>query len=223
MAIPRDDEQIKLAVVNELRWDVRIDAANVKVTVHEGVATLTGSVPSATARLAAVNTTRFVAGVHAVVDHLVVTLPQVGTIPPDHDIRDRAESALAWNDEVESSGVSVGVDAGTVTLTGNVSTHWEKTRAEQLVAGLSGVIAVRNDLAVVPTGDLEDEVIGEEIMAALERSAAVDAAQVDVTVSLGTVTLAGQVSSAVARQVADDIASRTRGVVAIRDELRIAA
>jgi osmotically-inducible protein OsmY len=217
----RSDEQIKVDVVDELRWDQRVDASRVKVTAIDGGVTLTGSVPTANARLAAGDAAWFVTGVKRVENQLLVELPQVDTMPDDAAIRSRVEQALAWSADLESSNLSVRVSAGVVTLEGTVPTHWEKTRAGQLARGMLGVIAVQNELAVVLSNDLEDEVIAEDIVAALERNVLIDAADVDVTVSLGTVTLAGSVPSAAARQTAEDVASRTLGVVAVRNELLV--
>lgn len=42
----RADEEIKRDLVDELYWDYRVDASNVKAEVSDGKVRLTGTVPS---------------------------------------------------------------------------------------------------------------------------------------------------------------------------------
>ncbi len=215
----RTDEEIKTDVVEELRWDTRVDASKVQVTVDGGVVTLSGTVPTYGARIAAATDTWSVLGVVRVDNNLTVELPTVPPIPSDDTIRSNAESSLEWNPDVDATNISVEVTAGAVTLRGTVPTHWEKTRAEDVVETLRGVVSVTNELAVVPTESFSDEAIAEDIVSAMERSVLVDAGRVDVTVSDGIVTLKGTVPSASARRAAYRAASRTAGVVNVRNEL----
>jgi osmotically-inducible protein OsmY len=139
----------------------------------------------------------------------------------DEELKTQVVDELAWDTRVDASKVQVRVENGWVTLRGSVPTHWEKTEAARLAGNARGVLSVRNELAVVPSETVGDEVTGEEIVAALERSALVSADQVDVTVSDGLVTLRGTVPSAAARQAAHRAASRTAGVVDVVNDLTV--
>lgn len=51
------DEKIKKNVTDQLYWDHRVDASDVQIEVDEGVVTLSGNVPSFTAKDAAYDDT----------------------------------------------------------------------------------------------------------------------------------------------------------------------
>lgn len=219
--LARTDEEVKTSVVNELNWDTLVDASKVMVQVNNGIVTLTGTVPTNRARSAAGTDALSVLGVLEVENLLTVELPSVPAMPSDETIRSNAEDTLEWNAVVDAANIGVAVDGGVVTLTGTVPTHWEKTEAEEIVGVLRGVILVKNDLAVVPTEDVSDEIIAEEVVDALERNVLVDAEKVDVSVSRGTVTLQGEVPSGAARIAAFRAASRTAGVLFVQNNLKV--
>ncbi|MFW6154260.1 MAG: BON domain-containing protein [Planctomycetota bacterium] len=214
-------EEVKTDVVNEMRADSRVDASRVMVSVDEGVVTLRGSVPTYGARTAAELDAWSIIGVVRVDDQLIVEMPAYPPAPHDETLLDNARKSLEWNSDVDSTNVTVDVDAGAVTLTGTVPSHWEKGRAEELVGQLRGVIAVDNQLAVVPTERLSDEAIAQEVVDALDRNAAVNLPDVDVSVSDGYVTLGGRVGSGAERDAATWIAGRIAGVVSVENELAI--
>ena len=89
------------------------------------------------------------------------------------------------------------------------------------MADLRGVIYVKNELAVVPSAEISDEIIAEDVVDALERSVLVNAEAVDVSVNRGTVTLEGSVPSAAARMAAFRVASRTAGVLFVQNNLMV--
>lgn len=217
--IAKTDEEIKMDVVNELRWDTRVDASKVQVRVGDGIVTLTGSVPSLATRGSAGIDAWSVMGVTSVDNQLSVEYPTIPLIPSDTEIQSNAEQTLLWNSHIRSDNIQVSVDTGIVTLTGTVPTHWEKNRAEELVSDLRGVQSVTNELAVVPTERFSDESIAEDIVNALERSLLVDAGRVDITVTNGNVTLSGSVHSGAARRAVYQSASRTAGVIQVDNNL----
>jgi hyperosmotically inducible periplasmic protein len=90
----RRDEDIKLDVVANLRWDGRVDAADVQVDVDGGRVTLSGTVPNHTARVAAVQETWFTAGVGAVDDELKVVLKKNVPGGSDEELAARANDIL---------------------------------------------------------------------------------------------------------------------------------
>ena len=74
-AIVKSDSQIKGDVLNELKWDSRVDETDVGVQVKEGVVTLTGSVNVYARKIAAREAAHRVHGVLDVVDELQVKVP----------------------------------------------------------------------------------------------------------------------------------------------------
>jgi hypothetical protein len=69
------DVQIQQDVIDELRWDARIQATQIGVSVRDGIVTLTGTVESCLERHIVQNAAHRVAGVVAVVNEIDVMLP----------------------------------------------------------------------------------------------------------------------------------------------------
>jgi len=112
-------------------------------------------------------------------------------------------------------------DKGHVTLEGSVKTYWEKVSAEDVVATLSGVIDITNVRAVVPSETIDDQIIANDIITALDRNAMIDAGHVDVNAENGVITLTGTVSSSATQRAASTIAWYTRSVRDVRNNLVI--
>jgi osmotically-inducible protein OsmY len=219
--MPVADEDIKRDAVDQLYWDSRIDASDVTVSVDGGIVTLSGTVSTPDERRAAVGDVRAIAGVLRVNDELSVRHPEGLPLPDDTEILNNVESILSASASVDASSVRVSVDAGMVTLEGTVNTYWHRAECEEMALGVWGVVEVENDLAVVPTEDVEDKAIAEDIIAALERSAQVDAEDITVEVDNGVVTLEGTVPDWAAQEMVRDAARYTRGVRQINDELAV--
>lgn len=217
----RSDEQIKKDVVDELYWDTRIDASKVNVTVENGSVHLSGEVPTfgdiATARAAAWG----IPGVGGVSDDLTVFSTSPLPVPSDEDIRERVINILTWDPTIDETNIAVSVLAGVVTLEGTVNAHWKRSFVENKMSGLHGVLAVENKLAVTPTEKIGDELIADDVVAALDRDANVNAPDVEVEVKDGVVTLSGSVPSWSASWAAEQDASRTAGVVDVKNELQL--
>lgn len=214
----RTDEEIKKDVVDQLYWDSSVDASKVEVVVDHGIVTLRGSVPSYTSRTAAFSDAWTVSGVGQVVDNINVEYPTVST---DDEIRAASENILSLNPDIDISDIDISVEGGIVELNGNVDAYWKKSYAEELVSKVRGVVLVSNNLGVVPTHEIIDQDIANDIIAALERNMLVDSTQVDVKVADGIVTLSGTVPSWPARMAARNAAARTFGVVDVVDNLNV--
>ena len=217
--MPRDDEVIKKDIVDELYWDNRIDAAKVKVTVRAGAVTLAGEVPTygdlAAARAAAWS----MAGVTKVTDDLTVSYAAPPPVPSDDDIATHVNDLLKWDPAIEETDIDVIVANGVVTLEGSVNAHWKRWFAEEKLTGVRGVIDIENKLAVVPTEQISDELVAEDVVAALDRDVRVNAEDVEVEVNDGIVVLSGSVPTATARAAAGRDASLTSGVTNVKNEL----
>jgi len=216
------DEQIKKEVIDQLYWDVRVDASDVKVEVSDRNVILTGTVPSYGTRQAAETDAFIIEGVVSVRNDLQVKFAPGLTIPTDEALAANVETLLEWHPNIDTTDIAVSADKGFVTLEGSVKTYWEKMSTEDLVATLGGVVGITNLLAVVPSEEVADQVIAEDIITALDRNAMVDAGDIDVKMENGTVTFTGTVPSATAYRAATTIAWYTRGVRAVRNNLVIA-
>lgn len=204
-------QEIKKNVVDELYWDSRIDASRVLVDVSDGMVTLKGTVPSYSARQAAEADARAVAGMASVDNQLKVE--PLSEIPvDDQQVKDNAERVLRTNADIGSESIDISVEAGRVTLEGNVSAYWKKVIAADLVGRVSGVTDVNNRIAVVPSEKIDDAIIADQIVHALERNAGTDPEAIHVKVEDGRVTLSGFAPTLHAEHTAAGIARNTAGV-----------
>ena len=115
-----DDKQLRQAVIDELEFDPRIDAANVGVAVDDGIVTLTGHVSSYVEKVAAEKAARRVKGVRAIAEELEVRYPS-DKKTADDEIAKRAVKILEWYDLVPRHPIQVTVQRGWIVLSGNVS------------------------------------------------------------------------------------------------------
>lgn len=215
------DEQIKREVVDRLYWDSRVDASDVSVEVSQGEVNLRGNVPTYIAKRAAEIDARLIPGVTGVHNRLDIEYPTTLRIPSDQEIATNIKNLLSWNASIDIKDISLAVVDGFVTLKGTVDSFWKKLRAEELVLDLQGVNGITNELAVVPSEDVLDKRIAEDIVASMKRGAAIDVDALDVTVDGGVVTLSGSVPSWMARTAAYDIAKHTVGVRNVINRLAV--
>jgi osmotically-inducible protein OsmY len=147
------DDDIRDAVDDQLTFDPDVDAAESHITVEtmNGEVTLNGTVPSYPQYLAAAAAARRVVGVTDVHNHLEVVLPP-GDHRDDQTLTTTADDALTLNETVRV-GVEATAANGVITLTGTVRDGDERTAAELLVAGLTGVRSVRNDIQIRANAD----------------------------------------------------------------------
>src|SRR6202035_523038 len=87
----RTDSEIRKDVEDELRWDPDIDATDIAVAVHNGVATLTGFVRSYMQKTQAERDAKRVAGTLAVANDIEVRLPYINKRPDPEIARDAVQ------------------------------------------------------------------------------------------------------------------------------------
>lgn len=215
------DEQIKKEIVDQLYWDGRIDASDVKIEVTDGVVTLTGTVPDYIGFRAAVDDAWSIPGVLGVDNRLIVKYPAEVSLPPDEKIKIYVENMFRWNPSIDGTKITVRSENGKVKLEGSVDSYWKKIKAEEMAYNVLGVVEVTNELAVVPTEDILDEAIGEELIGALDRNIYVDVDAINVKVEKGRVTLSGTLDNTLAYRAAVDTARHTPGVKDVVNNLSL--
>ncbi len=219
VALPIDDS-VREDIKEQYRNDFRIDADDVSVKVTDGQVKLAGTVPDYYALQAADRIAWQTPGTAYVINDLRVSYYGEAGLLEDTEIRNAVERSLDWTASVDASDIDVTVENGTVRLSGNTDTYWEKTRAEETAARTDGVLFVENRIAVVPTEQRSDELIAEDVIAAIERDSAVRAEYVTVSVQDGIVELSGTVADWEARYAAARAARNTLGVTGVNNLLR---
>lgn len=214
-------EEIKKSVVDQLAWDSRVDASDIRVTAEGMAVTLDGTVPSYSARNAAENVAWSVIGVTGVENNLAVEFPQAFEAPNDAGVKSSVEQLLEWNTAVDESDITVAVNAGIVTLEGTTPTYWEKDRAEGIAQTAAGVLSVVNKLAVVPTEEITDQILAERIMDRISNNTVLGEEDVDVEVVDGRVTLSGVIPSWSEWRAIYNSVQNSIGVVSIEDKTRV--
>jgi len=214
----KKDTDLRRDVVDELEWEPSIDAAEIGVTAHDGVVTLTGTVHSFTQKLAAERAAKRLQGVKALANDIDVRLP--GTAErTDSDIARMAVDALKWRTVVPSDRVKVLVKSGWITLEGEVDWQYQKDAAFDAVHHRVGVKGVTDMITLKPRVSAID--VKSRIEAAFRRSAEVDAQKVQVETRDAKVTLRGAVHSWSERDDAERTAWAAPGVELVENLIAV--
>ncbi len=145
----RADANMAVLVQTALMRDLRFRGRRLGVEALEGVVTLRGKVDTNESKAAAAEIARSVPGVKGVRSELQIVPPAQRA---EVDARDR-EIGRALDDRVKrdpqlgSEQIDVRVDAGLVTLTGEVRDQSFSARAEVVARDVPGVRSVNNELA----------------------------------------------------------------------------
>lgn len=216
-AIMKSDSQIKADVLNELKWDSRIDESDIGVQVKNGVVNLVGTIDVYAKKIAAREAAHRVHGVLDVVDELQVKVPGIGA-RTDSEVARAVREALEWDAFVPDEKITSTVSLGIVTLEGLVQTWTQRADAERAVRGLTGVRGVINQITV-SAKPVDPTRIKDEIEDALERQAEREARRIGVTVKDGVVTLTGRIRSWAEKNAVDRVVGFAPGVRRVEDQL----
>ena len=210
--------ELQRDVLEEMKWDARVQPNEIGVVVKDGIVTLTGWVDSFTKKWAAEEAAVRVRGVKAVANDIEVRLP-TSAERTDADIAAAALHALEWDAFIPTDKVKVTVSNGWVTLDGEVEWLFERDDAERVVRRLTGVRGVTN-LIKVKSRPLPSE-LKQKIEDALVRSAETDAERITVEVQGSKVILKGTVRAWAEKQEAERVAWSAPGVTSVDNRITI--
>ena len=225
----KTDMQLKEDIVEELRLDPQVNAAQIGVSVHQGAVTLLGTVDTYAEKWAAEDATKRVSGVrseHACqTRHAQRTVAQDLTVAilsdhmhSDTDIAAALQNAFEWNVYIPKT-VTARVESGSVTLEGQVIWNYQRVVAERAARCLTGVVAVHNSIMLKPRTSATQ--VKQKVLAALHRQAVADGKSIHIETEGGKVTLTGHASSWQSIEDATNAAWAVPGVTEVIDQLMI--
>jgi hyperosmotically inducible protein len=201
---------------------------DVKVSVDNGIATLTGTVDLYEYKADAEKAIHKVKGVEAVRNHIQVSGPNV----PDSELREKLLKKISWDrvgypGETTFNAITVGVQNGVVTLGGHARFDWDRDSAVSLASSYPGVKEVVDDVEVDPVSPMDDQtrvavaraIYGNSF---LSRYAMDPAKPIRISVQGGHVELYGVVDNETDKNVAYIQANSVPGVFSVKNYLQVA-
>ena len=219
-------------------------ANDLKVSVDNGKATLTGKVDESVNKDLAKQIALGVSGIKEVDNQIVVQHDYVapaasstrsyGEAIDDATITATVKSKLLWSKSTDGLTADVDTNRGRVTLKGTADSKDAKAIAGRLALNSRGVVSVDNQLAVTPKKtsvadsakssakeaeqDISDSWITTKVKSTFMYSSNVNGSDIDVSTSAGVVTLKGKVDSGAERALAIELADNVRGVKSVQSK-----
>ena len=214
----KTDIQLKNDIEEELRWDPKVNSAQIGVTVDHGAVSLLGAVDTYAEKWAAEDATKRVSGVRTIAQDLTVKILNDHK-HSDSDIAAAVQKTLSWNVYIPNT-VTAKVQKGAVTLEGQVPWNYQRDAAEQAVGCLTGVTTVHNRVTLKQP-QVSAVQVKESVLAALQRQATTDAKSIQIETSGGKVTLTGHASSWQSIEDAANAAWAAPGVTEVVDQVKM--
>jgi osmotically-inducible protein OsmY len=142
LRLDRTDEDL----ARDAAWALEfhgMELDHVQATVHQGLITLTGTVPSMFKRTVAENAVKHIKGVRHVINRVDV-VPTASLA----DVQQEITLALHRRADVDAHAIEVVVTGNRVRLTGTVNSWSERQAAEEAASHAPGVTVVINELGV---------------------------------------------------------------------------
>lgn len=214
----RADDILRREVIAELEWEPHLNAALIGVAVKDGIVTLNGRVNSYYEKITAEKATKRVKGVRAVVEEIEVYI-EGDFERTDEDIAQAALRNINWKTTIPEDNIVLKVEKGWITLEGEVEWNYQKQAVQKAVQYLTGVKGVTNKIKI--TSDVKPEKLHENIKRSFERSALIDAENVNIEIEDHKVTLTGTVRSWSEKMQAEATVWSAPGVFEVENNLEI--
>jgi len=212
------NDQLVADVTDELFWDPKVDNLAIAVSADDGTVTLRGTVGSLREKREAKKAAERVYGVSSVDNQLKVRLMN-DSKREDAELRGDVLQALMLDSLIPKT-IDAKVSDGFVTLSGTASWQYQRDEAEFVASNIVGALDVFDDIELKhpepSAGDVQ-----ESIGKAFKRNAALDAEDLHISTSNGTVTVKGTVGSWAEHDEAMDAAWAAPGVTSVHDDLTV--
>lgn len=214
----KNNEELQRDVQAAIQWEPLLNAAEIGVTVKDGVVTLTGTVDSYAKKVEAENAAKNVNGVRAVAESIQVNYGN-DFKTSDTEIATAILNAWKWNWEVPDKKIKVRVENGWVTLEGELHWNYQKSEAKKSIERISGVKGVSNSIVI--KSESKDTIEKKAVELALGRSWSIDTNNIMVEVENNNVKLTGSVFSLYQKEEAGRLAWNAPGVWSVSNELLV--
>jgi len=220
----QNDTNLQAEVMNKALNKTNLEG--VKATAHDGVVTLTGTVPLFNVKQEADKRTHKIKGVQAVSNEIQVA----GSNLPDSVVEAKLVKAISYDrvgyGTTPFNAISVQVQGGTATLSGHAYGPVDAASAFALAANTPGVTNVVNHVQVDPLSPMDDRsrlqlfrtIYG---FPTLSKYAIDPAKPIRISVQNGNVTLYGVVDSQMDKDVAGIRANSVPGVFKVTNDLKV--
>ncbi|MCH4559148.1 BON domain-containing protein [Mesorhizobium jarvisii] len=141
----------------------------------------------------------------------------------DIALRQNILDELEFEPSIDAAHIGVAVEDGIVTLTGHVSSYWEKITAENVVKRIKGVKAIAEEIEVRLIGQkgTADDEIAKHAVDAVTWNVAVPRDKVQVKVQDGWITLTGKLEWQYQKNAAAEAVRGLAGVVGVANQIEI--
>ncbi|MBS0578215.1 MAG: BON domain-containing protein [Proteobacteria bacterium] len=140
----------------------------------------------------------------------------------DSEIQRDVQAELNWAPDVDSTDIAVKAKDGTVTLTGFVTSGFQKYRAERAARRVKGVSAVANDIEVrLPGAAPTDPTIARAAATLIRSNLGPVAEGIHAMVHDGRVALVGEVEWHYQRELVETLMHRVEGVISVRNSIHV--
>jgi len=140
-----DDKEITENIMNTLKWQSNVSTENLKVESNEGIVTLSGTTETLWGKNQAEDIVNGIHGVIGVVNKLDVNMSRT---VKDIEIEEDINKAFDRSTIIDENKISVGVNKGSVHLTGAVANFPIKKEAIDIATYTKGVSNVIGDITI---------------------------------------------------------------------------
>ncbi|MCZ8542720.1 BON domain-containing protein [Mesorhizobium qingshengii] len=142
----------------------------------------------------------------------------------DIALRQNILDELEFEPSIDAAHIGVAVEDGIVTLTGHVSSYWEKTTAENVVKRVKGVKGLAEEIEVRLVGlkGTADDEIAKRAVDAITWNVSIPRDKVQVKVQDGWITLTGKLEWQYQKNAAAEAVRGLAGVVSVANQIEIA-
>jgi len=221
----QSDSTLQIEVIHKALNKAKLK--NVQVSLHDGVATLTGTVEVFDLKEEADKRVHRIKGVQGVRNNIEVAGPQI----PDGELQQKLVRAISYDrvgyGTTPFNAIAINVQNGAVTLTGHAYGPVDADSAAAVAANTPGVKDVINEIQVDPLSPMDDRIRIQVFRSiygfpSLNKYAIDPAKPIRISVQNGKVTLYGVVDSKADKDTANIRANSVPGVFKVTNDLQVA-